>query len=224
MNKEAKAAQAILGFLRKSAPYAAAGLAGAGAGSVAGHRFGVRAGAERMGNEMATAFSEANTKENKAIIDSFKAFNKKENAILANQYLRRGINMGYSMATAKPDKGVSKTASDIAEKAFYDELEKLGFSMGALKDVGAKAIKSLGNSFSRLGKNIHYSGSNLKSAFRSADGQAKRMYLKSAKSHMKDAVTKSPLAASIIGGTTLAGGGYYLGKNRPKRTVVDYRY
>jgi len=221
MNKEAKAAKAILGFLRKSAPYAAVGLAGAGAGGVAGHRFGVRAGAERMGNEMATAFSEANAKENKAIADSFKAFNKKENAIIANQYLRRGINMGYSMATAKPDKGVSKTASDIAEKAFYDELEKLGFSVSGAANLAKRGIRSL----KRLSSGLKGAGGQVGKAIRTK-GAERMSYLSNAGSMARRAVARSPRSSAIIAGAGTLGATYGTGRATasPRRTVVDYRY
>jgi len=213
MNKEAIAAKALLGIL-------GGGAALAGGGAVVGHRFGVSAGADRMGNQMASAFSEANAKENKAIVDSFKAFNKRENAILANQYLRKGVMIGHKMATAKPPSSapMSKSASDIAEDAFRDELEKLGFPIGAF---AGRAISSL----RRLGAGLKGAGGQLGKAV-TAKGSMRQSYISNARSMAGRAIKGSPRAAAGLGGTVALGGAYTSGRATasPKRTIVDYRY
>ncbi len=90
MEKEAIAAKSILKALAGGT--AVAGLTG-GAGYL-GHKIGYKGGATRATNEMASAFSEANTRENQQIADSFKLFNKKENAAIASNYMRRGMGLG----------------------------------------------------------------------------------------------------------------------------------
>ena len=218
MNKEALAAKTILGMI-------GGGAALAGGGAAVGHRFGVRAGAERMGNEMATAFSEANAKENKSIVDSFKAFNKKENAILANQYLRKGVTIGYNMGSTKPPTSapMSKSASDIAEAAFQDELEKLGFPIAGL-------ARSAVSSVTRLSKGLMGAGKQLGRAYgtRGMAGRGipalRKSYLSNASSMAGQAIKSSPVAAAAIGGTGLVGAGYAAGKPNPRRTIVEHRY
>lgn len=211
MNKEAIAAKALLGMV-------GGGVALVGGGAAVGHRFGVSAGANRMGNEMASAFSEANAKENKAIADSFKAFNKKENVMLANKYLRRGVNIGYRMASTKPVAPMNKAASDISEEAFHDELEKLGFPIGAFASRAISSLRRLGAGFKgasgQLGKAL------------ATKGSMQQSYISNATSMAGRAIKGSPRAAAGLGGTVALGGAYTSGRATasPKRTIVDYRY
>jgi len=218
MNKEAIAAKALLGIL-------GGGVALAGGGAAVGHRFGTKAGAERMGNKMAIAFSEANTKENKSIVDSFKAFNKKENTVLANQYLRRGVALGYNMASAEPSAStpMKKTASDIANEAFLDEIEKLGYPIKSLAALGMKGLKTLRGQFSGLGKGLKAAGSSAIAGIKVPAGM-RSTHFGLAGSRVMGAAKANPYAAGLVGGVGLAGGGYSAGKSRTKRTIVDYRY
>jgi len=217
MNKEAIAAKAILKTLGKYV--APATVVGTGAGIV-----GYRVGANRMGNEMATAFSEANTKENKAIVDSFKAFNKKENAVIANRFLRKGINVGYNMATTKPAAPtMQKTSSEIANEAFIDELEKLGFAIKPLVSLGMKGVKALRTQFSSLGKGLKAAGSSAIAGIKSPAGM-RSTHFGLARDRALSAAKTSPYAASLAGGAGALGTGYAFGKSKPKRTIVDYRY
>lgn len=146
MNKEAIAAKTLLKSI--AAGTSIAGLTG-GAGYL-GHKFGYKRGATRATNEMATAFSEANARENKQITDSFKLFNKKENAAIASNYMRRGMALGAELhATGKiktpaemASMAKTSSAEDIYNAAFEAELDKHAFLGSALKK-GVKTIKGL---------------------------------------------------------------------------------
>lgn len=221
MNKEAKVAGTLLKIL-------GGGVGGAAIASP----FVFRHGANKMGNQMATAFSEANAKENKSIVDSFKAFNKKENAVLANQYLRRGVTIGYNMASDKPPASapISKTASDIADEAFLDEMEKLGY-MGALKTMGMGAARVLRKSFRAIGGRrglMSSIGRTAKTGFGASKGLVSGQGVNKAVSGrlsqnlrgLGTAVKRSGLAVGTVGVGALGIGA----AARPKRTVVEHRY
>ena len=197
MEKKALAAKTLL----KALSYGGGGLALAGGGAAVGHKFGVRAGAQRMGNQMAVAFSEANAKENKAIVDSFKAYNKKENAQIANSFFNRGVMVGHKMKNPGP----VKTASDIRTEAFNDELEKLALSGAMLKGIGSAALKS----FKRLGTNLSRAAGTMKSGY-------KMHGLRQAGQAFK----RSPGATLALTGA----GSYGLGRRgRTNRTIVEHR-
>lgn len=196
MNKTAIRAGAVLKALGYGG--GAAALA-TGAGAL-GHRLGVRSGAERMGTAMSQAFTEANTRENQAIVDAFKAFNKRENQLIARNFLQKGYEMGQA-------KTAELSVEDIRDLAFEDELEKLGFNVAALKAAGKVAWKALKSSFGRLGKKLPAIGGHLGQAGR-ATGQA---------------IREAPLAAGTIGSAGLIGGGYMTGRKKPRRTIVEHR-
>lgn len=226
MNKEAIAAKTLLSII-------GGGAVLAGGGAATGHRFGVRAGAERMGNQMASAFSEANAKENKAIADSFKAFNKKENAVIANQFLRKGINVGYNMASTKPPTSVpmKKAASDIADEAFLDEMEKLGFPYAGIKAAGGMAAKALRRSFKAIGGKrglISSIGRTAKTGYGAGKSLVTGKGVSKAVSGrlgqnirgLGAATRRSGLALGTVGAGTIGVGA----ATRPKKTIVEHRY
>lgn len=149
MEKEAGAARSILSALKSPvAKKIAIGTAGAGAlatAGVVGHKIGVRSGATRTANAMASAFSQANAKENQKIVDSFNTFNKMENAEIAKGFYRKGITEGAKM--------IKKSAyiDEIYDNAFNEELEKVGKGNW----IGSK-MSTLAKSFSNLGKAVKF--------------------------------------------------------------------
>ena len=146
MNKEAIAAKSLLKAI--AAGTSIAGLTG-GAGYL-GHKVGYKGGATKATNEMATAFQEANHRENQQISDSFKLFNKKENSAIASSYMRRGMALGAELhATGKIRTPVemaamAKTSSeeDIYSAAFEKEIDKHAY-LGSVLRSGMKAAKGL---------------------------------------------------------------------------------
>ncbi len=158
MNKEAIAAKSLLKAL--AAGTTVAGLTG-GAGYL-GHNIGYKGGATDATNEMAAAFTEANQRENQQIKDSFNLFNKKENAAIASNYMRRGMALGANLhATGKIKtpaemSAMAKTSSaeDIYNAAFEAELEKLGAHPLLKAGIGvAKKLFKKGRSTAKgLGK------------------------------------------------------------------------
>lgn len=156
MEKEAAIAQTLLKAIKSPATkLTAAGLAAAGAG-YGGHRVGFNRGVNRATDQMAVAFSEANTRENQQIVDSFKLFNKKENRVISNQSLRRGMALGAELhATGKiktPAEmaAMAKTSEDAYNAAFEAELEKDAFIGTAIKS----GLKTLKGSFRNLGSGV----------------------------------------------------------------------
>lgn len=217
---DAATAKTIIKTVGKGLAYTGGAAVLAGGGAVAGHRFGVRAGAARMGNQMANAFTEANAKENKAIVDSFKAFNRQENSQIANAFYNRGMQAGNRIYQG----GVTKSASlEIGDAAFLDELEKLGFSFGALKGLGTGALKAIKpfagrmvRSFKRLGSGLKSSGKGVMQAYKGAPGSS----LKGSLAQAGSAIKSSP-GASL---TLASAGSYGVGsRNKTKRTIVEHR-
>jgi len=200
MNKEAIAAKSLLKAL--AAGTTVAGLTG-GAGYL-GHQIGYKGGATKATNEMASAFSEANTQENQQIRDSFNMFNKRENAAIASNYMRRGMALGAQLhATGKiktPEEMVamSKTSSieDIYNAAFEAELEKNAI------------VGTLAKSFKAFGKGLSHQGGHIKKQV--TQSGKRKMSLKTRASHMgRSALStakKSKAAlGTVAGGTALTG-------------------
>ena len=119
---------------------AAGAIGGTGYG---GYKIGEKRGATKAVDKMTVAFSEANQRENRNIINSFKAFNEKENMDI----LRRGFQMGVKY------KDMNKQAAlkEIYDAAFQEELEKIALS-GAGAGMITKGLKTIGKSFTRLRK------------------------------------------------------------------------
>lgn len=137
MNKESGLTSKILTGLA-----AASAAGGIGYG---GYKVGEKKGATKAVDKMTVAFAEANQKENRNIVNSFKAFNEKENMDI----LRRGFQMGVKY------KDMSKKAAlnEIYDAAFQDELEKL-----AIPASLTSGMKTLGKSFKNLGKGLAHQG------------------------------------------------------------------
>jgi len=223
MNKEAIAAKSLLKALAIGA--GTVGVAG-GAGYL-GHQIGYKGGATKATNEMASAFSEANTQENQQIRDSFNMFNKRENQAIASNYMRRGMALGAELhATGKiktPAEmaAMSKTSSvkgeemnkqayleEIYNAAFDAELEKNSSWIGTTVMGG---LKTLGKSFKNL-------GSGAKDAFRQAramrgsTGQQKMLQKKYLKEGIQKTIKGSkPALYATAGAGAGAAGGYALG-------------
>jgi hypothetical protein len=220
MDKEAAIAQNLLKALgSKPVLMGAGGLALAGGGAAVGHKFGVRSGATRMGNQMAMAFSEANAKENKAIVDSFKAFNKKENANIARSFYNQGMIAGARQASG----GVVKAAElTTAEKAVAEELEKIGFPVGMVRKAVVGAGKALGASFKRLGTGLAGAGRQFGRAAAQPKGAGylRNMYAGRGFRQAGQAIASSPGAAITLTGL----GAYGLGRRgRTNRTIVEHQ-
>ena len=218
MKKEAVAAKSIL----KALALGTAGTALTGGAGYAGHQLGYRSGATRATNEMASAFSEANVRENQQIADAFKLFNKKENRAIASDYMRRGMALGAQLHSAGKIKTpaemaeLAKTSSfeDIYQAAFENEIDKL-----AAAGLISKVVQTLGKSFSRLGKGIgDFSASSKRIAKRkeligATKGKKKIQSLNKGLNKMKsyrmgnvkETLKGSKAAIGTIGGAGLAG-------------------
>ena len=158
-NEFSKTAKGILEALKspmaKKLLIGTLGLSTAAAAGTGGHAIGYRRGANKAADQMAVAFSEANTRENQNIVDSFKLFNKKENRAIAGSYLNKGVMLGARMHAAgriKFPTETPKTASDISEQAFIEELEKLGISLSSIKGAGSSTLKALRGIGRRIGR------------------------------------------------------------------------
>ena len=131
MEKEALAAKSLLKALA---------IGGLGAGAVGGAGYGgYRYGAKRATNEMASAFSEANARENNQIVSSFKLFNKKENRAIQQDAFKKGVVMGAHMHASgriQMPTSVEKRANALEQvyhDAFNDEFEKEASVGGSFK-------------------------------------------------------------------------------------------
>lgn len=215
MTKEALAASKLLKALGIGAGAAAIG---AGSGMV-----GYRTGAKRTANAMASAFSEANARENRAMIDAFNQANKRENAVLANAYLRRGYQMGLQHATTSS--GMKKSASDIHDQGFIDELsklgfdleelEKIGFNVAALRSLGTAAIGAVGKSFKSLpglGKSVVRTGKTAIGAGRNIVGgkSVSQTVAKKLQQNLRGLGTQFKRSGAALGTMGAAGGAGYL--------------
>ncbi len=149
----------VQSFVRKVAPWSGTAAGGVISGAAGGYILGKRIGANRAANQMATAFQEANARENSAIVDSFNAQNKIENNQIAQAFYNRGLKEGSVLSR----KGVRKHASitnsqshqggtmdkhaaleQIRQEAFKDEMDKIAkMNPGKILDKVKKGVANL---------------------------------------------------------------------------------
>jgi len=164
-----------LSNLAKMLLVGAGGVAvGGAAASIPAYRY----GANKMGDVMAREFTTANIAENEGIVNRFNNMNAVENKQITEQAYRQGAidllnklkydsqpqvgdgtgpygrGMGPGMGRADGTGLMKESSLDlekIAEEAFYDELEKMGWGAGikALAQTGYGVLKG---SFKNLGK------------------------------------------------------------------------
>jgi hypothetical protein len=192
-----------------------AGTLGAGAiggAAYGGHRLGMRTGAKRTANAMATAFSEANAQENK---------------VLADAYFKKGIALGAHLQRSNQFNGtMNKTSSDkntiledIYNQAFRDELEKTAFAgtLGASFKALGTGLKAIPRHLQRLRSPGKYMGgwnqagrSGGKVQDQLTRGQAAGQFGR----HLWGTAKRSKAALGTIGGVGAAGGaaGYMAGR------------
>jgi len=182
----------------------ATGAVGVAGGGYAGHKMGVRSGAKRTANEMASAFSEANAKENQQLIDSFKAFNKRENQAIAKTYLKRGVALGAGMSKKSSLEGeeMDKHAAleEIYNEAFNAELEKLGYA--GIVNAAKAGYQTLKRSFSNLGSGLKSMKSQ---ALLKGTKGGKKEKLRKVLSEGAYAAKRSRAALGTVAGGTAAG-------------------